>query len=87
MTRLPGYVPLCKPKTKVPKDIDESKTPLQTPLLPNEIVFDRLRLALVLLLKLEDWDLADHEKFPHLVTEQLMCPIIDTNTIMTASEP
>jgi len=34
ITRLPKYVPLHKGKTKVPKDI-----PLQTPLLPNEIVF------------------------------------------------
>ena len=34
------YVPLCKPNSKVPKDIDESKTPLQTPLLPDQIIFD-----------------------------------------------
>lgn len=34
------YVPLCKPKSKVPKDIDESKTPLQTPFLLDEITFD-----------------------------------------------
>lgn len=39
VTWFPEYVPLHKPKTKVPKYIDESKTPLQTPLLPDEIVF------------------------------------------------
>ena len=38
------------------------------------------------LLKLEDWDLADHEKFPHFVREQLMCHIIDTTTRMNALE-
>jgi len=73
--------------TKVPKYIDESKTPLQTPLLSDKIVFDGPRLARVPLLKLADWDLADHEKFPHLATEQLMHRIIDTNTRMTGFEP
>lgn len=33
LTRLPAYVPPQKGKAKVPKDIDESKTSLQTPLL------------------------------------------------------
>ena len=40
LTRSPKYVPLHKVKSKVPKDIDESKTHVQTPLLPNEITFD-----------------------------------------------
>ena len=51
---LSEYVPPLKPKSKVPKDIDESKTPLQTPLLLNVIVFDGPHLARVPLLKLED---------------------------------
>ena len=34
ITRLPEYVPPRKGKSKVPKDIDESKSYLQTPLLP-----------------------------------------------------
>jgi len=54
ITQFPEYVPLCKPKTKVLKDIDESKTPFQTLLLPYELVFDGLHLAHVPLLKLED---------------------------------
>lgn len=70
----------------MPKDIDESKTPLQTPLLSDDIVFDRPRLAQVPLLKLEDWDLVDHKKFPHLETKQLMCCIIDMNAGMIALE-
>ena len=40
ITKLPEYVPQCKGKTKVPKDIDESKVTLHTPLLPDEIVFE-----------------------------------------------
>jgi len=84
---LPKYVPLRKPKSKVPKDNDEIKTPLQTPLLLDEITFESPRLAWVLILKLEYWDLADHEKFSHLATEQLMHRIIDTTTMMIALEP
>lgn len=72
ITRLPEYVPLCKGKAKVPKDIDESKSSLQTPLLPDNIVFEGPHLGQVPILKFEYWDLADHEKFLNLVTEQLM---------------
>ena len=86
ITRLLEYVPPCKAKSNVPKDTDESKTPLKTPLLPDEINFDGMRLARMQILKLEDLDLVKHEKFPHLVTKQLMCHIIETNTGMTALE-
>lgn len=69
ITQFPEYVPLCKGKAKVPKDIDKSKVPLQTPLLPYEIISEGLHLVRVHLLKREYWDLAGHEKFPHLVSE------------------
>lgn len=36
------------------KDIDESKTPMKTPLLPDEFFFDGLCLAELPLMKLED---------------------------------
>lgn len=52
ITKLPEYIPLCKGKTKVPKDINASKVTLHIPLLPDEIVFEGLRLGRVLLLKL-----------------------------------
>lgn len=86
ITWLPKNVPPRKPNIKIPKDIDESKNPLQTPLLLDKIIFDSSHLARMPLLKLEDWDLADHEKFPHLATKQVMCRIIDTNTGITALE-
>jgi len=86
ITKLPEYIPLCKGKTKVPKDIDESKVLLQTPLLSDGILFQGPCLGQVPPLKLEDWDLADHDKFLHLVTEQLMCHIIDTTTKMVVME-
>ena len=72
LTRLPAYVPPQKGKAKVPQDIDERKSSLQTPLLPNDIVFEGAHLGWVPVLKFKDWDLADHEKFPHLMTAQLM---------------
>lgn len=54
------------------KDIDESKSSLQTPLLPDDIIFKGAYLGKVTSLKFEDWDLAKHEKFPHLATSQLI---------------
>jgi len=67
-------------------EIDESKTPLQTPLLPDEITFDDSRLACVPILKLEYWDLVDHKNFPHLETKQLIHCIIEKNMTMTKLE-
>ena len=55
-------------------------------MLLDEITFDSLRLARVPILKLKDLELVDHEKFQHLVTEQLMHHIIDTNRGMTSLE-
>lgn len=51
LTRLPAYVPPHKGKTKVPKDIDERKSSLQTLLLPDDIVFEGLHLGQVPMLK------------------------------------
>lgn len=45
ITQLPKYVPLRKPKSKLPKDIHESKSPLQTPMLLEEIDFYGPHLA------------------------------------------
>jgi len=56
----------------VPKDIDERKSTLQTPLLPQDIIFEGVHLGRVPVLKFEDWKIADHEKLPHLETAQLM---------------
>jgi len=59
MTMFPTYVPLQKGKARVPKDLDESKRSLQTPLLPNDIIFEGVHLGWVPVLKFEDWDLID----------------------------
>lgn len=87
ITKFPEYIPPCKGKTKVWKDIDERKVTLHIPLLLDEIVSEGPRLGRVSLLKLEVWDLADTKKLLHLVTEQLMHRIVHTTTRMTALEP
>ncbi len=77
ITWLLEYVPPRKGKAKVPKDIDESKSSLQTPLLPDDIGFEGAHLGWVPVLKFEDWDLSDHENFPHLTTVKLMWQKMD----------
>lgn len=70
--KLPAYVPLRKGKTKVQKDLDATKSSLQTPLLPNGIIFEGTHLGRIPTIKFEDWDLTNSEKFPHLEMETLM---------------
>lgn len=72
ISKLPKYIPPCRDKRKVPKDINEIKFTMHTPLLSDQIVFEGLCLGRVPLLKLEGWDLADTEHFPHLAIDQIM---------------
>lgn len=58
ISKLPEYIPPRRGKLKVPKDIDESKDTLHTPLLQDKIIFEGPHLGHVPHLKLEDWDLA-----------------------------
>lgn len=67
-TKLPTYIPPRKGKAKVPKDLDKSKSSLQTPLLLDNIIFWGTHLGRVPSLKVEYWDLADQKKFHHLET-------------------
>ena len=68
ISKLLDEIPPCRGKKNVPKEIDENKVTLHTPLLPENIVFDGPRLRCVPHLKLEDWDFTDMERFPHLGT-------------------
>lgn len=69
ITKLLEYVPPHRGKPRLPKDIDESKVTLHTTLLLDQIVFKGPCLGCVPLLKLEYWDLADTNWFPHLATD------------------
>ena len=84
--KLPTYVPSQKGKAKVPKDLDETKSSLQTLLLPNNIIFEGTHMGQVPSLKFEDWALADHEKFPHLETKNLMKPKKNSGARVTKLE-
>ena len=68
ISRLLEYIPPCKGKVKVPKVPDAGKFLLNTPLLVEGITFEVPCLVQIPHLKMEDWDLANHERFPHLAT-------------------
>ena len=70
--KLPEYVPPQKGKTKIPKDLDATKSSLQTPLLLDDTVFEGMHLGHVPTMKFENWYLTDSEKFPHHETRNLM---------------
>lgn len=72
LTKLPDYIPPRKGKTKVTKDPDSNKFVISTSLLPEQVPFEGLRLTWILLVKMEDWDLAGHNRFPHLATVNYM---------------
>jgi len=71
----------------VPKDLDESKSSLQTLLLLDDIIFAGEHLGWVLSLEFEDWDRMGHETFPHLETMQLMKPKKNTAAGVVELEP
>jgi len=48
---------------------------VSTPLLPKNVVFEGTLLGCIPMLKMEDWDLADHEKFPQLVLKKYLVKI------------
>lgn len=71
-TKLLDYIPLHKGKTKVTKDLDFDKFVISTPLFPEQVPFEGLCLMQIPMLKMEYWDLMDHEWFPHLATTNYM---------------
>jgi len=66
----------------VPKYLDATKSSLQTPLLPDGIVFEGSHLGHVPTMKFEDWDLADIEKFPQLEIENMMKHNMEGSVLM-----
>jgi len=55
-----------KSMVKVPKDPDSMKFMVSMPLLLENVLFEGQLLNQIPILKVEDWDLGDHEKFPYL---------------------
>ena len=81
--RVPTYIPPWKGKAKVSKYPDLGKFMVSTPLLLKELVFEGMLLARILVLKLEDWYLVDHERVPHLATNKYMTKIYYEKTQVT----
>lgn len=87
ISELPEYIPSRKGKVKVTKDSNVEKFVIYMPLLLENITFEGPRLAWVPLLKMEDWDLADHERFPHLMTNNYMKWVYYKDSDVTVLEP
>jgi len=85
--KLLEFIPPSQGKVKVLKDPDERQFLLNTPLLLENITFEGLCLACIPHLKLEDWDLEDMERFPHLATDTFMKCVIYREFGVTALEP
>lgn len=83
ISRILEYNPPQKGKTKVTKDPDPGKFWVDTPLLLEQVTFEGPKFAYIPLLKMEDWDLADHEKFLHLATHKYMKNIYYDETRVT----
>lgn len=64
-----------EPMTQLPKDLDTSKFMVSTPLLPEKVMFEGTQLGHIPSLKMEDWDLEDHEKFPQLALNNYLVKI------------
>lgn len=75
ITRLPKYIPSWKGKANIPRDSDSRKFMVSTSLLPEKIPFEGTLLGCIPTLKMEDRDLVDHKKFPHLVTNKYLARI------------
>jgi len=72
ISKLLDYIPPCKGKTKVTKDLDSDNFVISMPLLPEQVLFEGLCVVWIPMLKMEDWDLEEYEWFHHLTTENYM---------------
>jgi len=86
MIRLPKYIPSQNGKAQVMKDSDTKNFTVSTPMLPKQVPFEVPRLARIPLLKMEDWDLVDHAKFPHLAMDKYMWKVYYEETGVTTLE-
>lgn len=76
-----------KHKAKVLKDLHTTKFMVSMPLLLQKVVFDGALLVHIPSLKLADWDLVEHEKFPQLAPNKNLVNIYYEETEVTWLEP
>lgn len=87
MTMLPKYIRPCKAIAKFPNDPDNEKFMVSTPLLLEKVVFEGTLLTHISTLKMEYWDLGDHEKFPQLEPTKYISKVYYKETKVTRLEP
>lgn len=87
ISQLPPYMPLWKPTSKVTRDLDSIKFKVFTPLLHEEVPSEGELLAQVPYLKMEDWDLGDHDKFPQLEPKKYLKAVYYEELGLTRLEP
>lgn len=87
ISKLLDYIPSGNRKVKVPKDLYVGQFLLNTPLLLENLTFEGPCLVWIPHLKLEDWDLVDYERFPHLAIENYMKRVFYKELSVIALEP
>lgn len=86
ITQLPPYVPPRKSIAKVAKDPNSEKYKVFTPLLLEDVVVEGDLLAWVPFLKMEDWDLGDHLKFPLFEPKKYLKKVYYEESVFTRLE-
>lgn len=71
----------------MPKDPNNAKFIVSTPLLPESVLFEGNFLACIYNLKMEDWDLGDQDKFPQLASKKCLKKVYYEEFDVTCVEP
>jgi len=71
----------------VPKDPDNVKFIVSIPLLLESVLLEGNLLACITHLKMEDWDLGDHDKFPQLAPNKYLKKVYYEELDITRLEP
>lgn len=87
ITQLPKCISPRKSTAKVPKDPDSVKFMVSTPLLVEIVLFEGQLLAWIQNLKMEDWDLGDHDNFPQLVPSKYLKKVYYEESYIMRLEP
>lgn len=87
ISRLPAYMPPQKSTSKVTKGPNAVKYNVFTLLLPEDIPIEGELLAWIPSLKMEDWDLNDHGKYPQFDLSQYLKFIYYEKAGVTHIEP
>lgn len=86
ITNPPWYIPMREGKVNITKDAYLGKFIISTSLLPEQVPFEGSWIVCFPLLRMEDWDLTDHTKFPYLAMDKYMKRVYYEETCVTMLE-